>query len=375
VSGVRIPKTAWSRRRASAFLLVAILTTVGAASPVRGADDEQRWQPPPPMPDDFDWVQMTSGEWLKGEMIAMYDDVLEFDSDEFDLQNLDLENIQQIRSAQIVQVAFLDDTIATGKLLLDGDEVRVFAEPEVHRKRDQILSITAGAPRERNYWSGKIGAGLNYRTGNTDQTEFNANLGLKRRTPKNRITLDYLGNFTENEGVTIADNQRAGASWNRFLSDRFFLIPLYGEYYRDPFQNIARRLTVGVGAGYQIVDTSKVWWDINAGIGYQNVRFEDVQEGEPDSAETPALMLSTHYDNELTGWMDYFLNFQFSIVSEESGTYHHHLLTGFELDFFGDFDLELTWVWDRVQDPVPNAEGTTPQKDDFRTIVSLGYSF
>ncbi len=368
-------KKAWSRRRASAFLLVAILTTVVAASPALGAEDEESWQPPPPMPDDFDWVQMTSGEWLKGEMIAMYDDVLEFDSDEFDLQNLDLEDIQQIRSAQIVQVAFLDDTIATGKLLLDGDEVRVFAEPEVHRKRDQILSITPGAPSERNYWSGKIGAGLNYRTGNTNQTEFNANFGLKRRSPKNRITLDYLGNFTENEGETIADNQRAGASWNRFLSDRFFLIPLYGEYYRDPFQNIARRLTLGVGAGYQIVDTSKVGWDVNAGIGYQKVRYEDVQEGEPDSADTPALMFSTNYDNELTGWMDYFLNFQFSIVGEESGRYNHHLLSGFEFEFFGDFDLDLTWVWDRVQDPVPNADGTTPKKDDFRTIVSLGYSF
>jgi hypothetical protein len=245
-------KMAWSRRRASAFLLVAILTTVVATSPALGADDEESWQPPRPMPDQFDWVQMTSGEWLKGEMIAMYDDVLEFDSDEFDLQSLDLEDIQQIRSAQIVQVAFLDDTIAIGKLLLDGGEVRVFSETEVHRKRDQILSITPGAPRERNYWSGKIGAGLNYRTGNTNQTEFNANLGLKRRTPKNRVTLDYLGNFTENEGETIADNQRASASWNRFLSDRFFLIPLYGEYYRDPFQNIARRLTLGVGAGYQI---------------------------------------------------------------------------------------------------------------------------
>ncbi len=368
-------KKAWSRRRASAFLLVAILTTVVAASPALGAEDEESWQPPPPMPDDFDWVQMTSGEWLKGEMIAMYDDVLEFDSDEFDLQNLDLEDIQQIRSAQIVQVAFLDDTIATGKLLLDGDEVRIFAEPEVHRKRDQILSITPGAPSERNYWSGKIGAGLNYRTGNTNQTEFNANFGLKRRSPKNRITLDYLGNFTENEGETIADNQRAGASWNRFLSDRFFLIPLYGEYYRDPFQNIARRLTLGVGAGYQIVDTSKVGWDVNAGIGYQKVRYEDVQEGEPDSADTPALMFSTNYDNELTGRMDYFLNFQFSIVGEESGRYNHHLLSGFEFEFFGDFDLDLTWVWDRVQDPVPNADGTTPKKDDFRTIVSLGYSF
>ena len=26
------------------------------------------WAPPPPPPDKFDWIQLTSGEWLKGEL-------------------------------------------------------------------------------------------------------------------------------------------------------------------------------------------------------------------------------------------------------------------------------------------------------------------
>jgi hypothetical protein len=356
---------------------VIVTTVIGLAMavPASAEEGQESWQPPPPMPDDFDWVQMTSGEWLKGEIIAMYDGVLEFDSDEFDLQNLDFEDIQEIRSAQTIQVAFLDDTIATGKLLVQGDEVRLVAEQEVQYERDQVLSLTAGEPKERNYWSGKFGAGLNYRTGNTNQTEFNANLGFKRRTPKNRIVIDYLGNFTENEGTTIADNQRANASWNRFLSDRFFLIPVYGEYYRDPFQNIASRWTIGVGAGYQIVDTAKVGWDVNAGIAYQRTQFDDVLESESDSADTPAFSVSTNYDNELTGRMDYFFSYQFTIVNEESGSYNHHLKTGFEFELFGDFDLDLTWVWDRIQDPKENADGTFPEQDDFRTIFGISYSF
>ena len=28
----------------------------------------------PAAPDKFDWIQLTSGEWLKGELIALYDD-------------------------------------------------------------------------------------------------------------------------------------------------------------------------------------------------------------------------------------------------------------------------------------------------------------
>ena len=26
------------------------------------------WTPPPPPPDEFDWIQLNSGEWLKGEI-------------------------------------------------------------------------------------------------------------------------------------------------------------------------------------------------------------------------------------------------------------------------------------------------------------------
>ena len=32
----------------------------------------QPWEPPPPPADEFDWIQLTSGEWLKGELKVLY---------------------------------------------------------------------------------------------------------------------------------------------------------------------------------------------------------------------------------------------------------------------------------------------------------------
>jgi hypothetical protein len=49
----------------------------------------QPFPPTPPPPDKFDWIQLTSDEWLKGEFIALYDDVREFDSKELDELTLD----------------------------------------------------------------------------------------------------------------------------------------------------------------------------------------------------------------------------------------------------------------------------------------------
>ena len=359
-------------------LLVIVFSMIAAAAPITttfAEENPQDWQPPPPMPDEFDWIQLTSGEWLKGEIFVMYEDSLEFESDELDVLTLDWEDVQQIRSARIGQVAFLDDTIATGKLLVDGDTVRVMGEKEYLSTRSQVLSLTAGVPKESNYWSSKISAGINLRSGNTEQTDFNAKLGIQRRTPKNRINIDYLGNFSESDDVTIADDQRLTAGWNWFLSKRFYVTPVSAEIYRDPFKNIANRWTLGVGVGYQIIDTSKVGWSVDAGIAYQQTSFDDVIEGEPTSADTPALVAGTNYDNELTGWMDFFFDYKFYVVNQESGTYTHHLLTGFEFEIFGDLDFDVSFVWDRTQDPRQNSDGTFPKQDDFRMIFGLGYSF
>lgn len=361
--------------RKTALITLVITSTLAVPQSYAADDGGKSWQPPPPMPDDFDWVQMTSGEWLKGEIIAMYEDVLEFDSEEFDVQKLDLEDIQQIRSAQTVQVASDDDAISVGKLLVEGDSVRILGDRETTLERSQVLSITAGEPKERNYWSGRVTAGFNYRTGNTEQTETNTSAMMMRRTPKNRMTLNYLGAFSESDGTTIADNQRASLGWNRFISKRFYLSPLLAEYYRDPFQNIGSRWTLGVGLGYQLVETSNVTWDVDAGIAYQRTNFDDVLPGESDSADTPTLIVGTRYDNELTGWMDYFFDYRFYVVNEESGSYTHHMYTGFEFDLIGDLDFNISFVWDRIQKPRPDSDGVVPKKDDFRTIFGLGYSF
>jgi hypothetical protein len=63
------------------------------------------------------------------------------------------------------------------------------------------------------------------------------------------------------------------------------------------------------------------------------------------------------------------------VVNKESGSYTHHLITGFEFEFIGDLDFDISIVWDRIQDPRQDSDGNFPQKDDFRTIFGIGYSF
>lgn len=351
---------------------LALLVLLAAASLEATAEN---WQPPVPMPDEFDWVQLTSGEWLKGELKVLYEKTVEFDSDKLGLLELELEDIAMIRSAQIVSVKAVGGQDAVGKLLLEGATVKVLGETDAEFERDGLVSITAGVPKERNFWAGKATAGANLRSGNTDQTEATARLVFTRRTIDDRIGLDYIGNYTITNDIESANNHRANGVWDHFVSDRFFLRPLFLEYFRDPFQNIAHRATVGSGLGYQLIDDSRTEWSVFAGPAYQWTRFEEVEAGEDDSEGTWALSAGTNYDHELTDDIDLFYQYRFQITSVDAGRYNHHMIGGFSFDLTDDLSMEVSLVWDRIEEPRPDADGVLPKKDDYRLVFGLGYDF
>ena len=62
------------------------------------------WEPPEPAPEAWDWIKMTSGEWLKGEVHDLNDDKLAFESDELDDLDLDWDDVAELAIAQDTDV-------------------------------------------------------------------------------------------------------------------------------------------------------------------------------------------------------------------------------------------------------------------------------
>jgi len=352
-----------------------VATLVAAASLGRAWTQEEGWRPEPQPDGKFDWVQMTSGEWLKGEFIVMYDESLEFDSEEFEDLVLDWDDVRQVRTAQVVNVGLLGRRTATGTLVVEGDKVVVKGEEVQEFKRDEVISITAGVPKEINFWSMKVFFGFDIRSGNSSVRDVSVQANVERRTVSDRHSIDFVGNENTTEGERIADSQRVNAAWDRFVSDRVFLKPVAGEYYRDSFQNIGSRVTLGVGAGYQLMDSTKIDWEISGGPAFQGTWFDDVAPGDSDSESTPALAAETTASWDITRWAEFDGEFRFQLVNDESGTYNHHMLVSFETDITKLIDFDVSWIWDRILNPRPNADGTVPEQNDFRTTVGLTFDF
>ena len=146
------------------------------------------WVPPSALPEKFDWIQLTSGEWLKGDFKVLYDDKLEFDSDELDLLELDWEDVKQVRGHKLFSVRLEGPITVVGILKVVDDKVFVTTEKEVLEfDRSRLISIAYGEPKEIGYWSAKISLGLDIREGNSDQINYSASAYAQRRTSASRF--------------------------------------------------------------------------------------------------------------------------------------------------------------------------------------------
>lgn len=321
-----------------------------------------------------DWIQLKSGEWLRGKLYGMQNRKLEFESDELDDLTFDWKDVHQVIMPKAL-VAFGDRESAWGKVRVDRENVTVTGGEEVTFPRYDLVGIAPGSPREIDYWSGSFNAGVNLRSGNTEQVDLVTKAELARRTPGSHFRLEFSGNFSELEGVESVNNRRVTESLDLFLTRRFFLRVPQAEYYHDPFQNIDARLTVGGGVGYYLIDKPKTEWLVSGGPGYRNIRFDTVLPGEPETESTPAVVLESSFDTEVTKRTDFELDYQLIIANEASGGATHHAVATFEIDLTGSLDLDLSFTWDRISNPQADSSGAIPVKDDFRIDLSIGIEF
>lgn len=367
------------RRRAGAparWLIAFALTFCGITGPA-GAAQGQVFSPPPPEPTEngFDWIKVPSGEWLGGTITALYDDVVEFDSDHLGDLTIDWADVVEMHTAQSLRVRTADQQIALGQITVREGQVTVAGETPGAFDQTSILAITPPVDSVTSGWSASIGAGINVTSGNTEEKDSNIRFNAERRSVNDRILVNFLSNFSETEGTKTADNHRLNANWDRFVNQRLYWTPLTGEYFSDEFRNIDHRVTVGVGLGYELVDTARIDWRVSAGPAYQKTWFVEVEPGEDDTASSPAFTAGTWFDYALTGDVDLFYNYQFQITNEESGRYSHHMETGASIDLIGDLSLAASYVWDRIEKPQPDENGDTPEQDDFQLLLNLNYSF
>jgi len=337
------------------------------------------WQEPTPIfSQKFDWLKLKSNEWLKGEIISMYDDELEFDSDEFGLKTFDWQDISELRSRYDQSIRFSDGKVVQGFLIVKDEQlILISAGKEQKFPLKELMSITSAADERKDLWDAKISFGMDVSSGNTNQLDYIMMAKVQRRTPYTRLRSDLVYNYsksTQDETANVLINMTRLTSYmDWFYNGKVFFRLFDYEYYSDLQQNIKSRHSIGSSLGYHLIDTKRFQWDATLGPSFQQTSFDSDSIEEDENSGVIAL--STLIEYKISSRIDFTFDYQMQFVEEESGKRNSHLKTGFEFEFTNDFELDLFFYLDRVAEPIAGISSGEPEPNDYRLVVSLGYDF
>ncbi|MDO3384990.1 DUF481 domain-containing protein [Gilvimarinus sp. SDUM040013] len=353
----------------SGLLLLALIAT---------AESEQKkkvWPDPPASLDGWDWVQLDSGEWLKGEIIGLYDKTLSFDSDFFDELSLDWsDDIVRVLSSQSMAVRLNSGETVWGPVDINQKTLRFSGPVTAQHPRADIVAMSRRGEREIDRWRVGVTLGGSLKEGNTAQRSLSSNLSLNRYTSKSVFALTYRGDYSETGEILTEESHRFSSRLDRFLESRLYWTPGYLEYFRDRSQNIDARITYSVFAGYYLLDQAHITWKVGGGPGYQYQEFTTAPQGQALSSDTAVITAESNIEWDVTSELTLSLLYQPQFTNEATGQYKHVVDAAFTVDLTEKLDFELSYLWDYTKKPQIDENGVLPKQNDYTITMGLKWS-
>jgi hypothetical protein len=103
--------------------------------------------------------------------------------------------------------------------------------------------------------------------------------------------------------------------------------------------------------------------------------FETVEAGQADTASTPAGVLQTSFKADITRRLKFIETINLTLTSQQAGRYSHHAVSTLEFEIKRHLDLNVSFVWDYLQNPQTESSGVIPGHSDFRLNVGIGVKF
>jgi len=324
---------------------------------------------------DEDWVWLKSGEFLIGKIEDLYDEKLAFDSDDLGDLKIKWKDISRINSRQLFTIRTVSGGVITGTIALE-DGVLIISNNRQHKvNQEDMMTLIAGLETGTNIWQGKVTFGANLSSGNTNKLEYNTNAELSRHTTTSRIKASYTAIIGETNNVQTDENHRFLMTYDVYSDKDLFFRPIDLSLYRDPLQNVNSRLNLGMGIGYQFIDDGDQELEMNLGPSYLYTKYEyaDAQLNKSDSSL--AVSLSLDYEREIHDKIDFELSYKLTATEADLGGYLQNTKLNFDIELTDVLDFEITFFWDRVNNPLGDIDGLPLEKNDFRLAFGLGVSF
>ncbi len=142
-------------------------------------------------------------------------------------------------------------------------------------------------PEPPRLWSGTFDTGVAYRSGQVDSIDADAALNLIRATERTELSFRASGAYGEVESVLNTRQLKGQTRLKVYPRERFYLFGLTGLEH-DAAKRLDLRWNTAFGAGYDIIDTDRTGWALDAGLDYAWERWDEFTPVERERAREAA---------------------------------------------------------------------------------------
>ena len=321
-----------------------------------------------------DEINLKNGDRITGKIQHLVNGKLTIKADVAGPVTVDLSNIQTLSSDDPIEVNLKDETGFTqkvssaepGRFAIEGSEsmkAQEFAVADIVSINPPVKPI----PK----WTGDIAVGITSTHGNTKTEMISANANFAKRTEKDRSTVstDYAQGTQRDkntgEDVTIEDWWRAKGKYDYFFTKKMYGY-LDGRYEKDAIAELDRRMIIGLGAGYQWIESDDMNFSSEFGLASLYEKFDN----QTDSNSEITLQLGYNFDTKLRKNIKLVHDLTYYPSIDKFSDYYLTTTAGVRADFTETFFLTLKAMLNYDATPAIGAH-----KTDVKYFLGLGYRF
>jgi len=321
-----------------------------------------------------DEIIFTNGDKLTGKIDHLVKGKMIFKSDAAGAITIDLSKIKTFSTDAPIETHLSDGTVFNQKIATSqAGRFRIVGDKTLAAQDFSVAAIAsinpAAKPKER--WKGNLSAGITSTHGNTKTESISGSVNLNKRTERDRTTLgaDYAKAKQEDpdtgEKTTTEDWWRARAKYDYFFTKKFYSY-LDGRYEKDSIAELDRRVIVGLGGGYQIIESEPMNFSVEAGAASLYEKFDNQTES---NSELSA-QFGYHFDKKLARKIKFMHDLTYYPSTDKVSDYFltatAELRANFTKNMFSNFKV----IFDYDATPAVGKGGT-----DTKYIFGIGLNF
>lgn len=317
----------------------------------------------------YDWIQLYSGEWIKGWMETMRDETLYFESEVLYSLYIDWVSIVTLYSAQYHTYVLRDGSTVVAKGILENGQLKLNGK---YYAPNRVLLIKQGGVDEIDNWYFRLRSGLSLHNASSSQFTWSNSTELLRDDGITRAALRYDGTLGQVDGDLTVSTHTGALQVDVLITSTLYLLPFYGSVTHDYERNIELRTTLGTGAGVHIIDVDGASWEVSFGPAYVSLLPITTVNGDVARTHDLGVILKTDLDVDIL--KDLSLNATWLSVLTVTGTdrSYHQGIASLELELSNIVTLNLSVMFDRSEAPQTTESGETPAQNSLQLDVGLG---